>query len=106
MLKQFLCGEFGFFITDNPESLSVLFEPQIDDIVKIHNHDRTLFKTALDSLLLQHQEIRELSHSLGPKLSKEIMTDIDWLLDYLDGDYAQDYKFNLQEEGWVIKNEK
>jgi hypothetical protein len=106
MLKTFSFGEFGIVITDNTESTSVLFEPDIDSVIKDNKHDRCLFKNAFDSLVLQYPAIKEVSHSLGPKLNKEIITDLDWFLDYLDDGYQSDYSFNLSEEGWKIKDEK
>lgn len=106
MLKVFSFGEFGVAITDNSESTLVIFEPQIDSVISNHMHDRMIFKNAFDSLALQYPVINELALSLGPKLHKEIMDDIDWLFDYLDNGYSSDYRFSLQKEGWIVKNVK
>lgn len=103
MLNQFKFGEFGVVISDNPETTSVLFEPDIDTVIKNNCHDRMLFKNAFDDLLLKYEEIKKLSETLDIKLRTEIMSDIDWLMDYLDDEYTKDYKFSLFEEGWIIK---
>jgi hypothetical protein len=101
MLKQFSFGDFGIVISDNPEITSCIFEPDIDAVIKDHMHDRMLFKNAYDSLMTQYPVIKEVAFSLGSKLNKEIITDIDWFIDYLDEEYKKDYKFSLAEEGWV-----
>jgi hypothetical protein len=101
MLKTFAFGDFGIVITDNIESVPVIFEPEIDSVISDNMHDRMIFKNGFDSLASQYSIIEELALSLDPKLHKEIMDDIDWLFDYLDNGYTKDYKFNLQEEGWV-----
>ncbi len=106
MIKQYTIGEFGVVISDNPEMTSVVFEPEIDSVINNNVHDRMLFKNAFNSLLSQYADIQELAKNLGPKLNKEIMTDMDWFMDYLDDGYTSDYKFSLFEEGWTIKNVK
>jgi hypothetical protein len=105
MLKTFKFGDFGIVLTDNSESMPVIFEPDIDSIILINMHDRMIFKNAFESLSSQYTVINETALSLGPKLHTEIMGDIDWMSDYLEDGYQSDYRFSLQKEGWVVKND-